>query len=549
MNKQRHLSKFWSVLFIFFSTFIITYFNHFHKDWPNPNETVRLYLTLAISDRGDFNIDKEINQFGVIWDRAVYKNKIYSDKAPGISFAAVPVIYINKLFHKYVLKKSPSLKTNYMLAVLSTSTLSTIISLVFLIQLFSLYEFSLTTTMLALFSLILGTYTNTYSMLFFGHQFASALLFISFVLVEMYIRKDRKPIYIISAAFLASYAFISEYPTILISMLIFVYLFVEVREKKILIYSISALIPVLLLMHYFNSCFGSIFSTGYQHLDSETFSRIHKEGILGFKYPDPKALLGLLFGSQRGLLFFSPIFLLSILYLLKSKKLRAIKFIMVTFCSYTLLISSFGYWIGGDAAGARHLIPLNYFLIIPLAFFIEEKRRNPLVMSFFFGLLFISAHNVIVTNLSWPFFPPQFLNPLADFAYILINDGYITNSVLNVFNIYGYSVVGVFLCILLFVLILTLLFVIKDFFNGYLIILQMVMIWILCLLILFPTRPDESNYREIKRIESSFDPRPTKSLPFERYVKGDYKICLKRGNVLVKRGNNVEAIREYRCMR
>ncbi|MGB9599434.1 MAG: hypothetical protein ACPL7I_02685, partial [Myxococcota bacterium] len=101
------MSKFWTSFLILITLFISGYFSHFHRDWPNPNETVRLYLALAIVDEGRFNIDKEINTYGVIWDRAVYKGKIYSDKAPGISFAAVPSLYISRLIHKYFFKKNP----------------------------------------------------------------------------------------------------------------------------------------------------------------------------------------------------------------------------------------------------------------------------------------------------------------------------------------------------------------------------------------------------------------------------------------------------------
>lgn len=550
MDNHKDLSKFWLFLILLLSLFLITYFNHFHKDWPNPNETVRLYLALSIVERGEFNIDNEINKYGVIWDRAVYKNKTYSDKAPGVSFAAVPTLYISKIIHKHILKKTPSLKTSYILAILSTSVLLTLISLVFLLKLFDIYNLSFSTSFISLLTLVTGTYAGTYSMLFFGHQFSSALLFISFVLIEIYIRKKRNPFYVIFAAFLTSYAFISEYPTIFLSVIMFFYLLVETKEKRVILYSLSAIIPVLLLMYYFNTCFGSPFSTGYQHLDSETFARIHKEGLLGFKYPSLKAIGGLLFGSQRGLLFFSPVLLLSFFYLLKSGlKSGLTRFILIMSFTYLFLISSFGYWIGGDAAGARHLMPLNYFLIIPIAFFLEERQKNPLIMSIFFGLLFVSIHNIVVTNISWPFFPPQFLNPLGDFAYIIVNDGYITHSISNLFGIYGYSSVAVFLLVLSLILIGSMIFYLRDCLKGYIIVAEIFIIWVLFILILFPSKPDEGNYREIKRIENSFDPKPNLKIPFEKHQGTDYRICIKRGNVLLRSGSIYEALREYRCKR
>jgi hypothetical protein len=510
---------------------------------------VRLYLAYAIVNDGRFNIDKEIDTFGVIWDRAVYKGKIYSDKAPGISFAAVPSLYLSKLIHKHIFKKPMDLKTSYIIAILSTSILFTLISILFLIKLLELYGLSYKTIFFSILSLVPGTYVTTYSNLYFGHQFSASLLFMAFVLVEFYLRKESKPIYIVLSAFLCSYAFISEYPTIFLSILLFLYLIISSRDKKVFLYSISAIIPIIFLAYYFNSCFGSPFSTGYQHLDSEAFAKIHSSGILGFKYPEFKALVNLLFGSQRGLFFYSPVLFLGIIFFFIRLRSNLMRLLLAIFIIYTLLISSFGYWIGGDAAGARHLMPLSYFLIVPLAFFIEENLKKPLILSFFFGLLIISIHNIVVSNVSWPFFPPQFVNPLSHFCYILIRDGYITHSIVNLFGIYGLNALAIYIFVIMLILAICLIFSLKKFYSGYIIVVQMFIIWWLFILVLFPSRPDEGNYKEIIRIERAFDPKPRTNLPFESYKGNEYKICLKKGNVLIKRGELVDAIKEYRCKR
>ena len=549
MNKDRHLSTFWTFAILLLSTFVLGFFFHFHKDWPNPNETVRLYLSLAIADSGRLNIDREIDKYGVIWDRAVYNGRIYSDKAPGISFAASIPIFVSKVVYKTLLHKEPPLKTYYVIAVIFTSLLATIVALFFLIKLLSLYNLSFFSTLLAVLALILCTYANTYSMLFFGHAFSSALLFIAFVLIEFYIKQDRKPAYVMIAAFLASYAFISEYPTIFISLMLLVYLFISTREKKIFLFSAAALIPLLLLIYYQYKCFGKPFSTGYEHLDSETFSRIHKEGLLGFKYPNPKALVNLLFGSQRGLFFFSPVLLLAI-YMFFKDRLRGqlTKLTSAIFVFYTLLISSFGYWIGGDAAGARHLLPLNFFLIIPLSFALEEIKNRKFMLSLFFGLLVISGLNIISSTVSWPFFPPQFLNPLADFCGIMIKEGFITHSIIgSLFNIRGFDSLGIYLLPIAVVVILAMVFSLKNYHWGYVIVAEMLTLWVLFLSLLFPTKPDEGNFREIIRIEKAFDPKTKLEIPFANYPKNEDYVCIKRGNMLVRSGETIGAIKEYRC--
>ena len=74
------------------------YFFQWHPGYPNPNEVVRLYLTRAIVDEGTFQIDGMIKKFGDVEDKSAFKGHFYCDKAPGVSFAAVPVLAVAKLF-------------------------------------------------------------------------------------------------------------------------------------------------------------------------------------------------------------------------------------------------------------------------------------------------------------------------------------------------------------------------------------------------------------------------------------------------------------------
>jgi len=57
---------------------------------PNPNETSRLYLTMAVVDDGSVAIDGPMQRYGGVWDRARCGDRFCSDKAPGLSVLAVP---------------------------------------------------------------------------------------------------------------------------------------------------------------------------------------------------------------------------------------------------------------------------------------------------------------------------------------------------------------------------------------------------------------------------------------------------------------------------
>ena len=58
----------------------------------NPGEQSRLELAVSLS-LGSVSIDPVMESYGTPFARSVRAGKTYSDKAPGASFAAVPVVW------------------------------------------------------------------------------------------------------------------------------------------------------------------------------------------------------------------------------------------------------------------------------------------------------------------------------------------------------------------------------------------------------------------------------------------------------------------------
>ncbi|MBI5526291.1 MAG: hypothetical protein HY897_08145 [Deltaproteobacteria bacterium] len=416
-----------------------SYFFHFHDRWPNPNETTRLYSAISMAENFDFAINRQIERYGVIWDRAEHKGKLYSDKAPGLSFAASVPLFALHHAGKAVKKTVPFWLKHWVarfVCVILPSALFTFVLFAYLRRF--LPDPYLRAGLVFVYAH--GTLAATFSTLFFGHQPAAIFLFCAFVVVERLVEppQSKTPASRLSphafclaalAGLLMGWAFITEYPTALVSVCILVYAAVCARRRAALAAMVIAgLVPVALWLAYNNTCFGSPFSVGYSHLDSPQFSAVHSKGFLGVAAPSIKALGGTFVGPQRGLLFFSPVCIFGLVGLwslwASGRRRRAILIGGATLL-YAWFTSSFGYWISGDVVGPRHLTPLVPFLLIPTATFLDRAVRGGDRV----GLVLLCASAAISVGMTtlctipFPFFPTPFLNPFRDLSLAFFGQG------------------------------------------------------------------------------------------------------------------------------
>jgi len=62
----------------------------YHAAVNNPNENVRVYMTVAVVDDGTFAINRIEQLWGYTNDKAIREGRLYSSKAPGTSYLGVP---------------------------------------------------------------------------------------------------------------------------------------------------------------------------------------------------------------------------------------------------------------------------------------------------------------------------------------------------------------------------------------------------------------------------------------------------------------------------
>jgi hypothetical protein len=585
-----------AVLFIA-ALFCYSYFFHFHDRWPNPNETTRLYSAISMAEDLDPAINRQIDRYGVIWDRAEYKGRLYSDKAPGLSMLAVPPLMA---LHKAgkIFGKEPSLAAKHWVArffcVILPSALFSILLFIYLKRF--LKDPYLRAGLIFVYTC--GTLAATFSTLFFGHQTSAVFLFAAFVLLDR-MRPSGAPLpapetgseavvldgdgQVTSVAgpderaknawmaaavagFLLGWASITEYPAAPAGAVIFLAALITWKRRAPLIAAVLAgLVPVALWLLYNKACFGSPFSLGYSHLDSAEFARVHSKGLLGVTLPSASAFVGTFLGPQRGLLFFSPVcifgfFGLFSLWRSGGRYYSLVVAAMIALFAY--ITSSFGYWIGGDVVGPRHLTPLIPFLFVPAAAFLDRAAGSAgrTAMVLFTAASLVSVIMTGASTVPFPFFPTPFVNPFRDLALAFWEKGIFPYNAGRVLGFKGlYSAVPYIFLFL--ILLITAMFWLTHrpagktkamWRSGVLTrAAPLVCLWFAIVLNAVPSQVSESTYNERIRELSVFDPagEDLLDLKIDAYEKAGRPAGMEGARLMASGGKTTEALEIYRWMK
>lgn len=309
----------------------------------------RLALTGALADEGTIRID----DYAAIvdFDRVEIDGRLYSDKAPGQPFYAVPF---------YALSQAVGAEPAETFRIEGNLTLwwvtlwsSAIPGAVLAATVAHLCLKDREDGLVGVLAIMFGSLLLPLSAELYGHVMATALAVGGWALVHDRPAGWRRPAL---AGLLLGLSVLVEYPMVVAAAIVALFVLIRMGGRPASVLVAAAAPSAFALLAYQAAAFGSPFSSSYDK------KPIHDEGgtaIVGL--PKPLQALEILFGT-RGLVWFTPIVVIGVLGLIRlarradePRRDQAIVALAI-FGAYYLLQAGWPNAWGGDAPGPRYML-------------------------------------------------------------------------------------------------------------------------------------------------------------------------------------------------
>jgi hypothetical protein len=351
-------------------------------------------------------------------DWSYYRGNYYSNKAPGTTWAGIPVYAA-----LYTLQTSGGLDVdnphvafaNIYLINLTVSVLPIACAALALYQLFINCQKTSRDAALLAVVFALSTLLLPYSTQLWGHTTAASCIALSLFRLANGTRSDSRwgGIY---AGLAVCFDYLAVVP------LLGIILWTLITQRKLFFSFISGgILPAILLGTYHWICFGSPFSMPTDFTNPQFLEKDRVFGLFGSS--SAEILWQLSFGPMRGIFLTMPILLLSLfgigVGLRKNSKDSLSWCCLLVVLGSFLLNSSFNGWHAGASVGARYQIVALPFWILPLTNLLPARR----VLVGLFGL--VSFVGMFATAAVGPIAPdvgqPPQPNPSPLFEWVLPN--------------------------------------------------------------------------------------------------------------------------------
>lgn len=405
---------------------ICAYFSGFFPPFSSPNELSRFQTVVAFVESGTFAIDGELRALGDHEDKAESSGRLYSNKAPGLSLAAIPVYRALRLF-----LPRPASATSGVFVLLRLLTVS-------LVCVVALARFSRrlrrrkeweAIAPLVTFAVGFGTPFLFYARSFFSHAWCASLLFLAWDALSPSPDRRPSPGARAVAGLLAGWAAISEYTVAPVALALGVRCLLPARGERgpraLLPFAAGAAIPLALLLVYQKVCFGSPFVLSSAREAYPAYAELARQGFFGFGPPSARVAAQYLFHPARGIFVLSPFFLWAGVgagrwWRSRRERPEAAVALAATIVSFVLL-TGYANWHGGWALGSRYLLPLVFFVAAALPFALETLLSRGLFAA---AAVFSAAAHVLATA-SWPHFPLDFGSPPVNASAWFLAHGWV----------------------------------------------------------------------------------------------------------------------------
>lgn len=413
--------------------------------FANPNELSRLEAVVAVADSGTFAIDRLLPTLGDHEDKSIAGGRTYSNKAPGLALAAIPVYRLLR-----VVLPPPSRASEPIFPILRFLT----VSLVCLWALARLGRRLMAppgnpaVAPLIVGAVAFGTPFLFYARSFFAHAWTAALLFLAWdLLLTAEARRGvrRVDALLVAAGFLAGWAAISEYTLALMTLLLCARAAANRAWRAAGFFGLGAAIPVALLLAYNAICFGSPWVLSSAREAYPAYSRLSATGLFGFGPPSASVAAAYLVHPARGVLVFSPFLLWAIPGFVGWWRSRANRadcvFALAATVLFFTVMTGYPNWHGGWSLGNRYLLPIVFFPAVALGYALE----TPLSRGLFASAVVLSVSSHLLLTSSWPYFPDNVPWPVATGSAWFLERGWIAESLLH--NLPGGSLAALILAV------------------------------------------------------------------------------------------------------
>jgi hypothetical protein len=429
---------------ILFLAALCTY-AQFQQAIIDPNVASRLFLDYSIITRGTVAIDS----FAPLTiDKATVGGHFYSDKAPGESLLALPVLFV--LWRPLMAGHpgAPDTPTGsrvpwpagyFRVAYVGTLATSTFVTALSVAALFllaaSLFE-SNGAAILVAASYGFATPAVGWATAFVGHAAAMALLTLGLTALhfaaEPRLTTRQAAVRVVVGVACLTWATVTEFTAGPVAAAIAVYaapriLVAQTRRATLIVAAVgTAAVFVAPLFVYDTIAFGAPWHLGYQSVQGFAGMR---QGLLGIGRPDVHVLAEITVGAHRGLLRLSPVLVLVpaglVLMLRRTGSVRAMGALCGLVILYYLLVNSgYYYWDGGWSTGPRHITAMLAFAALPLGA-IWTRAAKPARISVVL-LAVVSAGLALLCASSGMFAPARIVDEVRDFVIRNASEGYST---------------------------------------------------------------------------------------------------------------------------
>lgn len=407
--------------------------------FANPNELSRYESVVAAADHGTFAIDSVIPVLGDHEDKSVALGRTYSNKAPGLAFAAMPVYKLLRAAFP-----APTRADAPIFWVLRALTVSLVCCWALARLARRVAQTSPEAAPLVVAAIAFGTPYLFFARSFFAHAWTAALLFLSWdaiVAGEDAGRENagedrpnrRGALLAAGAGLLAGWAAISEYAVAPVALLLAVRAVAGRRWRRGAAFALGAAIPLLKLAFYDAVCFGSPWVLSSAREAYPSYGRLAGSGLFGFGAPSLRVAAAYLLHPARGLLLFSPFLIWAVPGFVRWWRTRVDRadcsFALGATLLYFVLMCGYPNWHGGWSPGSRYLVPILLFPALAL----PHALRSPLSRGLFAAAVVLSTATHLLLTASWPYFPDNVPWPAATGSGWFLARGWTAPGLLDAF--------------------------------------------------------------------------------------------------------------------